>query len=78
VIETSISSILLLYTSSPPTLLLILSLPIPIDSSLFYYNINQYGSISLEQVVQQQQEQIAALQVLIAQAGLEGEETVVS
>jgi len=39
--------------------------------------MSQHSSISLEQLVRQQQEQIAVLQVLIAQAGLEEEEMVV-
>jgi len=45
--ETSTGSALLLYTllsSIPPPILLS---PILIDSSLFYYNMSQYGLINL-------------------------------
>jgi len=40
--------------------------------------MSQHSLINLEQLVRQQQEQIAALQVLITQAGLGGEGVVVS
>ena len=53
--ETSIGSALLLYISSLP------SLPIPIDSPL-YYDISQ---INLHEIICQQQKQLAAMQVQI-------------
>jgi len=53
-------------TSSSPSPLNILSLPPP-------YTMSQYN-INLEQVVQQQQEQLAALQAIITQARLGGTE----
>ena len=39
--------------------------------------MSQYGSINLEYLIRQQQEQIVALQVLIAQASLEEEKEAV-
>ena len=73
--ETSTSFILLLYTSSHSTPLLLS--PTLINSLPFYYNMSQYGSINLEYLIRQQQEQIVALQVLIAQASLEEEKEAV-
>jgi len=67
--ETSTGFALPLYTSSLPTPLLQLSSPSPIDSPP-HYNMSQ---ISLHKVIQQQEEQLAAIQaqiqVLLAAAG---------
>ena len=59
------------------TSILLLLSPTPINSPPFYYNMSQHGLVNLEQLVRQQQEQIAALQMLITEAGLEEEEVVV-
>ena len=51
--EASTSSTLLLYTllsSIPPLLSL---LPTPIDFPLIYYNISQYGSFNMKQILLQ-------------------------
>ena len=49
-----------------------------LDSISLSYNMSQQSSINLEQLVRQQQEQIAILQALIVQAGLEKKGTVVA
>ena len=60
--ETSISSTLPLYTTSFSSLLPpLLSSPLPIDSPVTY-NMSQ---INLHEIIQQQQEQLAAIQVQI-------------
>ena len=59
-------------------LLLILSSPTLINSPPFYYNISQNSSINLKQIVRHQQEWIATLQTLIAQAGIEKEVIIAS
>jgi len=56
------SSLLPLYTLSPP-------IPLPLSSSLSpiplppLHNMSQYGSINYKQIIQQQQKQLMALQV---------------
>jgi len=60
--ETSmISSPLPLYTSSPPILPPLPSSPLPITPP-FLHNMSQYSSIDYKQIIQQQQEQLVALQ----------------
>ena len=53
---------LLLYTSSSPTLSPILLSPLPIDSPLSYNIMSQYD---LNAIIRQQQEQLAAMQMQI-------------
>jgi len=73
--ETSTGFVLSLYISLLPIPPPISSSPIFIDLLSSYYNISQYSSINLEQLVRQQKKQIATLQMLITQASL-GEEVV--
>jgi len=61
--ETSIGSILPLYTSSPPPLPPPSSSLSPIDSPPSYYN--NMSQINLHKIIQQQQEQLVAMQVQI-------------
>jgi len=69
------SSFLLLYILSPPILLPLSSSPSPI-SPLSQYNMSQYSFINYEQIIQQQQEQLVAMQAqiqaLLATAGEKG------
>ena len=58
--EISTNSTLLLYILSLPTFLLLLS---SLSSLLLLlYNISQYSSINYKQIIQQQQEQLVAMQ----------------
>ena len=64
-------SALPLYISSPPTPPPLSQLPLPIDSPSPYHNMSQ---INLHEIIQQQQEQLAAIQaqiqaLLVAQGG---------
>ena len=61
------SSLLPLYISSPPTLSPPLSLPSPIDFSLFYNNMSQLNINQLLKQIRVQQEQIVALQAIITE-----------
>ena len=61
--ETSIGSVLPLYTLSPPTPPPPSTSPAPIDS-LPSYNINM-SQINLHEIIRQQQEQLAAIQAQI-------------
>ena len=70
--ETSTSSVLSFYILSSP--ILSPQLSTSINSLSFYYNMSQHSLINLEQIVWQQQEQVATLQILITQARLEWEE----
>jgi len=61
--EISIGSTLPLYTSSPPSLPLPSPSPSPIDSPPHYNN--NMSQINLHEIIQQQQEQLAAMQAQI-------------
>jgi len=74
--ETSTSSVLSFYILSSP--ILSPQLSTSINSLSFYYNMSQHSLINLEQIVWQQQEQVAALQILTTQARLEWEEITAS
>ena len=68
-VETSTSSVLSLYTSSPPSLLPLSLSPSPIDFPPSYYTISQHD---LHAIIKQQQEQLAVMQVQIQALIAEG------
>ena len=64
--ETSTGSTLLLYILSLPILLPASSPPLPVNFSLSYNTMSQHD---LNTIIRQQQEQLVAIQVLLAVGG---------